>query len=68
MKQWAIDKLTDYATRYLIWVEERSLRDAPICLDCDSPEPRCYCDERDAEQDRMRDAFDAGWNEAVEWL
>lgn len=58
--------LAEKACDYLRWYGEREVKDAPLCPDCEQPEPWCYCDEK-ARQDRIaQDAFDAGFDRGME--
>lgn len=61
-----IEWLAVRANNYLIWVHERDLRGAPICPDCDQPEPVCGCEENAARNERMQSAYDHGYDAGCE--
>lgn len=61
-----IEWLAVKANNYLIWAFERDLAGAPICPDCDQPEPVCYCSEKATQDEIMQSAYDSGYDAGCE--
>lgn len=59
---WLAVKASDYCR----WYAEREVRGAPVCPDCEAPEPWCYCREKERQQAMCEGAFADGYERAME--
>jgi len=65
LREQLIDWLARRATAYLAWVHERECARAPICPDCEQPEPDCWCAQKQHEQAIIRSEYAMGYERAL---
>lgn len=61
-----LDWLFGKAIDYIQWYDARKREVEPTCPDCEMPESECYCSEKAARDRQLQDAFDVGYERAME--